>query len=396
MVLETLLKKKNQALHHKMKIKQLPPDPNWIKRVENIGYGYHTDHINPYWIDHYYYSISNTFAEQVYDATAELWQMCLQAVDYVIQNKKYDLFHISKFIQHHIENSWENDVPSIYGRFDFAYDSITNQLKMLEFNADTPTSLFECGAIQWFWKEHFFGNTVDQYNSVHEQLIESWKNLKPYLKGNTLHFSCIKESLEDLSNTEYLRDTAIQAGINTKLIYIDDLGWNGRCFTDLEDQEITAIFKLYPWEWLINEDFGIHIVNDINETQWIEPSWKMILSNKAILPILWQLFPNHPLLLDSYFNSPNNLTDYVKKPLLSREGANISLVVNNNEIYNTEGEYGEEGFIYQKLAQLHKEESGFSIIGSWIIGQEPCGITFRESDYPITTDKSRFIPHIIE
>jgi glutathionylspermidine synthase len=379
-----------------MKIKHLTPDTNWIKRVENIGYGYHTDNLNSYWIDHYYYSISNEFADQIYHATAELWDMCLQAVQHVIDNKKYDLFHIPKYIQHHIEKSWDNEAPSIYGRFDFAFDESTNQLKMLEFNADTPTSLFECGAVQWFWKEHFFGSKVDQYNSVHEQLIETWNNLKPYLKGNTLHFSCIKESLEDLSNTEYLRDTAIQAGINTKLIYIDDLGWNGRCFTDLEDEEITAIFKLYPWEWMVHEEFGVHIVNDINEAQWIEPSWKMILSNKAILPILWELYPNHPLLLESYFNSPNSLTDYVKKPLLSREGANISLVVNRTEIYNTNGEYGEEGYIYQKLANLHKEESGFSIIGSWIIGQEPCGITFRESDYPITTDKSRFIPHVIE
>ena len=122
----------------------------------------------------------------------------------------------------------------------------------------------------------------------------------------------------------------------------------------------------------------------------------MILSNKAILAILWELFPNHPLLLESHFNTPKQLTQYVKKPLLSREGANISMYVNNRMIFDTPGEYGQEGFIYQELAQLHRESSGYSIIGSWIIGQEPCGITFRESDYPITTDKSRFIPHIIE
>ena len=122
----------------------------------------------------------------------------------------------------------------------------------------------------------------------------------------------------------------------------------------------------------------------------------MILSNKAILPILWKLFPNHPYLLESYFDTPNGMKDFVKKPLLSREGANISMVYNDRVIFETEGDYGTEGFIYQKLAHLHKEDTGYAIIGSWIIGQEPCGITFRESDYPITTDKSRFIPHVIE
>lgn len=379
-----------------MKIKHLIKDPEWINRVEALGYGFHTDNDVPYWIDHYYYSISEELADKIYYATEELWTMCLKAVDHVIENKRYEVFQIPTYIQHHIEKSWEKDVPSIYGRFDFAYDATKGQLKMLEFNADTPTSLFECGVVQWYWKEHFFKKNKDQFNSVHEQLIKSWQHLKPYLKGTQLHFTCVRESLEDLTNVEYLRDTAMQAGIQTKLIYIDDIGWNGQHFVDLEDEEISAIFKLYPWEWIVNEDFSIHVVNDVLEAQWIEPSWKMILSNKAILPVLWELFPNHPLLLESHFNKPKNLISYVKKPLLSREGANISLIYNERTIFETDGDYGDEGFIYQELATLHKESSGYSVIGSWIIGQEPCGITFRESDYPITTDKSRFIPHIIE
>lgn len=379
-----------------MKIKQINKDPNWIQRVESLGYGYHTDNENPYWIDHYYYSINEAFADKIYTATQQLWEMCLTAVEHVIVSKKYDLFHIPNYMHHHIERSWENDVPSIYGRFDFAYDESKDHLKMLEFNADTPTSLFECGVVQWHWKEHFFGSDKDQFNSVHEQLITSWTDLKPYIKGDTLHFTCVRESLEDLTNIEYLRDTAIQAGYTTKLLYIDEIGWSGQHFSDLEEEPIQALFKLYPWEWIVNEEFGVHVTNDILEMQWIEPSWKMLLSNKAILPILWKLFPNHPYLLESYFDTPNGMKDFVKKPLLSREGANISMVYNDRVIFETEGDYGTEGFIYQKLAHLHKEDTGYAIIGSWIIGQEPCGITFRESDYPITTDKSRFIPHVIE
>ncbi len=379
-----------------MKIKHLTKDPNWVSRLEALGYGYHTDAGLPYWIDHYYYAISEASANDIYKATEEAWQLCLQAVEYIIRHKKYDLFHIPPYVRHYIEKSWEEDAPSIYGRFDFAYDTSKKQLKLLEFNADTPTSLFECGVVQWHWKEHFFRKKADQFNSVHEQLIATWRDIKPYLKGDTLHFTCVRESLEDLTNVEYLRDTAIQAGITTQLLYIDEIGWNGQHFTDLNENPITAIFKLYPWEWMVHEEFGVHLINDVTEAQWIEPSWKMLLSNKAILPVLWELFPHHPLLLESYHDAPRGMLQYVKKPLLSREGANISFHVNEQVIFETEGDYGEEGFIYQQLATLHKEHSGFSIIGSWIIGQEPCGITFRESDYPITTDKSRFIPHIIE
>lgn len=379
-----------------MILKHLKEDPNWKERLEELGFGYHSEDEIPYWIESYYYSISEDFADQIYNATQEVWHMCLKAVDYVIEHKKYDLFQIPVFIHQHIERSWEQDTPSIYGRFDFAFDKSTNQLKVLEFNADTPTSLFETGVIQWHWLQHYFGTSKDQFNSVHEQLIESWQEMIPFLKGNTLHFTCMRDTLEDLTNVEYLRDCAIQAGIHTKLIYIDDIGWNGETFVDLEDEIITDIFKLYPWEWMVYEAFALHIPNDVSQAQWIEPSWKMILSNKAILAVLWELFPNHPLLLETYFDEPKTMRDYVKKPLLSREGANITLYKDNKIVEATAGDYGQEGYICQALAPLTKEQSGYSIIGSWIIGQEPCGITFRESDQLITTNKSRFVPHLIE
>ncbi len=380
-----------------MKIKYLKADENWQQRLEQNGFGYHTDENNiPYWVEHYYYSISESFADEIYTATADLWKMCLEAVDHVITNKLYDQFQIPVYIHQFIEDSWENDAPSIYGRFDFVYDEYKKQLKVLEFNADTPTSLYETGVVQWQWMQNYFNDSVDQFNSVHDRLIESWQEIKPYLKGDTLHFSCVRESLEDLTNLEYLRDCAMQAGINTKLIYIDDIGWNGDTFTDLEEEVITDIFKLYPWEWLIYEPFALHIPNDTAQANWIEPAWKMILSNKAIMAILWKLYPNHPLLLETYFDEPKGMRNYVKKPLLSREGANVTMYKDNQIIEATAGDYGEEGYICQELANLHKENSGYSIIGSWVIGQEPSGITFRESNELITTDKSRFIPHIIE
>lgn len=379
-----------------MYINRVQIDPNWRTRLESIGYGYYEVTNEKYWVEDYHFVISHQEADVIYQATEKAWEMCLQAVEYAINHELWDEFRIPLFMRQHIIDSWNNETPSIYGRFDFGYDQNKQQLKLLEFNADTPTSLFETGIVQWHWKQYYYpSESFDQFNSVHEQLIQSWTEIKPYLKGNVLHFTCARESLEDLSNVEYLRDTAIQAGINTQLIYIDDIGWNGQCFVDLEGIMITDIFKLYPWEWMIHEEFGQNILHDHNKAQWIEPSWKMLLSNKALLPLLWKLFPNNPLLLESYTGSPHHMQHYVKKPLLSREGANIELFYNHEMIYSTDGEYGEEGYVYQELCHLHKEESGFSIIGSWIIGGVPCGINFRESDMPITTDKSRFVPHII-
>jgi glutathionylspermidine synthase len=376
-----------------MKRISITPRENWQQAVEKIGFGFHSTNV-PYWDESAYYQFSTEEINLIENATNELCDMCIHAVQFVIDEKQYDKFFIPKWFVPHIERSWHEDHPSIYGRFDFGYDG--KQLKMLEFNADTPTSLFEAGIIQWYWLQDFDKNK-DQFNSIHEKLIHSWKYLKEYLYPGPLHFSCIKMSLEDLTTTEYLRDCAIQAGIDTKLIFIDNIGWNAQenYFVDMEQKEIKNIFKLYPYEWLVHEEFGKNLLTDKNSALWIEPSWKMILSNKAILPILWYLYPNHPHLLKSYFNV-GDLTSYVKKPLLSREGANVEIVKENQSIEKTSGEYGEEGYVYQQLIDLPNFENNYPIIGSWIIGQEAAGIGIRESNTLITNNTSRFIPHVIE
>jgi glutathionylspermidine synthase len=376
-----------------MKRISITPRKNWQQAVEKIGFGFHSTNV-PYWDESAYYTFTTEEILLLERATHQLWDMCLNAVQFVIEEKQYGKFSIPEWFVPHIQRSWDEDHASIYGRFDLGYDG--TQIKMLEFNADTPTSLFEASIIQWYWLQDF-DKEKDQFNSIHEKLINYWKYLKEFLYEGNLHFSCIKQSLEDLTTTEYLRDCAIQAGLDTKLIFIDDIGWDfeKKLFVDMEQQEIKNIFKLYPYEWLIHENFGKNILIDKNSTLWIEPSWKMILSNKAILPILWHLYPDHPYLLKSYFDA-GDLKNYAKKPLLSREGANVELIKENISIEKTTGEYGEEGFVYQQLIDLPNFENNYPIIGSWIIGQEAAGIGIRESNTLITNNTSRFIPHLIE
>ena len=366
---------------------------NWQTAVENLGFGFHTTDI-PYWDETAYYSFEMEEIVNIEKASAELWTMCLTAVQHVIDKSLYKSFAIPQWVIPYIERTWNEDHPSVYGRFDLCCKD--GQIKLLEFNADTPTSLFEAGIVQWFWLKDF-DNDKDQFNSIHEKLITYWKYVKAYLHPGTLHFACIKESLEDLTNTEYLRDCALQAGIDTTLIFIDDIGWDEerKEFLDMEDEPMKNIFKLYPWEWLLGDDFGQNILQDSNQALWIEPAWKMILSNKAILPILWRLFPDHPYLLPAYFE-PGQLTSYVKKPILSREGANINLIKNRNLVQHTEGVYGKEGYIFQQLFELPQFDGAYPVVGSWIIGQEPAGIGIREGGTLITNNSSRFVPHLIQ
>ncbi|HPH84418.1 MAG TPA: glutathionylspermidine synthase family protein [Ferruginibacter sp.] len=371
---------------------KIQPRNQWQKAVEQLGFGFHTTDI-AYWDESAYYRFDSREIEAIEKATAALWDMCLGAVQHVIDQKLYSQFSIPENFIPYIEKTWNDEHPAIYGRFDLCYKQ--GKIKMLEFNADTPTSLYEAGIVQWFWLQDHDKNK-DQFNSIHEKLIAYWKYLKPYLHPGKLHFTCLKDTLEDLTNTEYMRDCAIQAGIDTKLIFIDDIGWDDEQmqFTDLENEPITNLFKLYPWEWLAAESFGSNILTDKNNSFWIEPCWKMILSNKAILPILWQLYPENEYLLPAYFTD-NGMKDYVKKPILSREGANIELVKHYGSVEKTAGEYGQEGYIYQQLFELPEFDNNYPVIGSWIIGQEPAGMGIREASGLITNNQSRFVPHLI-
>jgi glutathionylspermidine synthase len=319
--------------------------------------------------------------------------MCLGAVQHIIDKKRYKELFIPEKAIPLIEKSWNDETPAIYGRFDLSYDGKSDP-KMLEYNADTPTSLLEASVIQWDWMEKKFTG-VDQFNSIHDKLIAKWTELKDYLKPSALYFAGL-DSLEDYMNISYMRDVASQAGIETKEIEIGDIGWHNkdRVFVDLEMYTIENVFKLYPWEWLFHEEFSNNLIESFDSTYWIEPPWKMILSNKGILPILWELNPGHKNLLPSYFQN-GKLDKYVKKPFYSREGANITIIDGNNKI-ETQGDYGEEGYIYQGYAPLPNFDGNYPVIGSWVIDGVSAGIGIRESNTLITGNLSRFIPHIFK
>ena len=174
---------------------------------------------------------------------------------------------------------------------------------MFEYNCDTPTAMLETAVVQWEWMEAVFPK-ADQFNSLHDKLLAKWQDIGPYLKSRSIHFTHMNDHAEKRNTitVSYLRDLAEQAGINSTAIFMKDIGWNAttKRFVDLDGQPIDVLFHLYPWEWLVNEEFGPRIVDSCDAMDWIEPVWKMMLSNKAILPVLWELFPGHPNLLPCY------------------------------------------------------------------------------------------------
>ena len=364
------------------------PRVDWPRKVEELGFHFHSmDGV--YWDERACYRFSAQEVDRLELATGELQSRCIDAVGRVIEKGDYSRFHIPLAFHDLIERSWNDDEKSVYGRFDLSWDG-HGEPKMLEYNADTPTALLEASVVQWYWLQDVFPQH-DQFNSIHEKLIERWKEVKRDVGGDgRVYFTGDASSAEDQGNLDYLRDTAIQAGLDAPAIDIADIGWDGKRFVDLEGKRIGALFKLYPWEWLAREEFGPHLL--AGTLRVIEPAWKMLLSNKAILPVLWEMFPDHPNLLPASFEPGRFATDYVKKPIYSREGANVSINA-RGELIEAPGEYGEEGFIWQAYHALPRFGANHTVIGSWIVGEEPAGIGIREDASPITRNTSRFVPH---
>lgn len=363
------------------------PRADWRAKVEEVGLTCHSHDDGPYWDESACYELNAGEVNALEAAGNTLHRLCVEAAEAVIENTWWTRLGIPDAAVPSILHSWERDDFSLYGRFDLSYDGIAPP-KLLEYNADTPTALVEASVAQWFWLQETQPN-ADQFNSLHERLLEAWRRWV----GTTIHFSSIKEHPEDEMTVLYLRDTCEQAGVPTKPVFIEDIGWDARrkCFVDLDNKPIERCFKLYPWEWLWHEEFGAHLADA--QVQFIEPSWKMLFSNKGLLPILWELFPDHPNLLPAYELASPLGGRYIRKPKLSREGSNVTWVEGGVAIEQTGGDYGEEGHVFQALASVPDFDGHRPVFGVWMVDHEAAGLGIREDTRRITGNLSRFVPH---
>jgi glutathionylspermidine synthase len=376
--------------------------PGWRESAERLGFTWHHADGRRYWDERAYYAFTLPQVEEgIEPPAAELHAMCLDLVADVVKSEALMArLAIPEASRDDVANAWAAKAPSLYGRFDFAYDG-QGPAKLLEYNADTPTSIYESAAYQWIWLEELMqagrlpANT-DQFNSLHEKLEARFRTLFP--AGGFVHFASVEDSVEDRQTVKYLEDIASQAGIEPKFVPIEKIGVDadGR-FVDQDNYVIHALFKLYPWEEMFREDYAGKI--DGSKTQFLEPAWKAILSNKGLLPLLWERNAGHPNLLAAYFEDDARIAElgksYVRKPLFSREGANIELVAEGRRARVLDQGYGEEGWVRQALHPLPSFDGNYPVVGAWMVGEEPAGIGIREDRSRVTKNLSRFVPHII-
>ncbi|MBJ7446160.1 MAG: glutathionylspermidine synthase family protein [Brevundimonas sp.] len=378
------------------------PRPDWQARADSLGFTWHHVSGEQYWDETAAYAFSMQQIEDDLEAPTEaLHAMCLDLVDEVVKSERLmaDL-DIPEAMRDYVADSWKRGEPSLYGRFDFFYDG-TGPAKLYEYNADTPTSVYETAVFQWLWLEDQIASGVlpaetDQFNSLHEKLVSRFRTIFP--NGGFMHFSSEPDFVEDRQTVLFLEDLAKQAGLDPQFVALGDIGLNadGR-FVDHENWLIGALFKLYPWEQMLRDDYARPLPTA--EVTVLEPAWKSLISNKGILPLLWERHPGHPNLLEAYFESDpahSRLgSSYVRKPLFSREGANVELVERGVADPVLDGGYGDGIHIRQALCPPARFDDNHVIIGSWVVGDEAAGIGLREDDTRVTRNTSRFLPHFI-
>lgn len=370
---------------------------DWKEKAKEVGFGFHTMYGEPYWRDDLYYSFTMEQVEKdIEDPTNELHQMCLDTVDRIIDSEEIlESLQIPEKVMDAVRESWKNHDKHLYGRFDLAYDG-NGPAKMIEYNADTPTSIFEAGYFQHNWmvdqaNSGRISKSSDQYNFIQESLVEAFYTIP---RDAIFHFSCWTENEEDTGTTAYLMDCAKSAGHETKLVDIKDIGVSAQGeYTDQDDITIARCFKLYPWEDMLREKYSKHLKAGI----FIEPLWKSLISNKGFMAYLWKHNQNHPNLLETHIQGEGDLpSDYVKKPFFSREGENVTIVEAGKVLEESEGDYSSGSAIIQERARLFRHEDKHAIIGSWVVGDRACGMGIREDTGLITKDMSNFVPHIID
>ncbi|WP_086235137.1 MULTISPECIES: glutathionylspermidine synthase family protein [Campylobacter] len=391
-----------------MKLKKIKPLDNGY--LESIGFGWHTDLDGSRYISNELVSITQDEAEAFYEATNELYDMYVAAAEYVINN---DLFHelgIPFNLVDTIKASWENDVHwHIYGRFDLAGGIDGKPIKLIEFNADTPTSLFETAIIQWAMLKFNNLDEAAQFNDVYEALVENFKRLvtlqedtsafDEYYEGWKILFSSIAGSVEDENTTRLLESAARDAGFECDFAFVDEVSFDDENGIFWNEQNWEYWFKLIPWEMIaIDEsDLALIIKNIIKNQKAIilNPAYTLLFQSKGIMKILWDLYPNHPLLLESSFE-PLKGKKQVKKPFLAREGANVSIINSDGSIeIQNDGEYASGKFLYQEFADFAKDENGDSYQAGMFFAFEGCALGFRKGK-DIIDNYSKFVGHIIE
>ena len=377
--------------------------------LEKIGFVWHTDSDETSYLSNQLVQVTTDEAEAYYEAGNELYDMFVAAGEFVVEN---DLFHdigIPFNLVEQIKESWENDVHwHLYGRFDLAGGIDGHPIKLLEFNADTPTALFETAIVQWAMLKQNGMDESSQFNIVYDKLLDNFKRLvtldesveefEERYDGWKFLFTAIRGNAEEENTVRLLQHIATEAGYETEFAYMDEVEFDSSEGIFYEDEAYELWFKLVPWEDIAIEESDLAaLLGDIIANQKaiiFNPAYTLMFQTKGIMKVLWDLYPDHPLLLKTSFEPLEGIKQ-VKKPIFGREGGSVSILdTDGSVLLLEEGEYDNYAHVYQEFVELPRDSDGACYQAGLFYAYESCGLGFRKGG-EIMNNMSKFVGHIV-
>ena len=377
--------------------------------LEELGFTWHTDSDGTKYVSDEIVKISQDEAEAYYEAVNEIYEMYVEAAEYVIENNLFFEIGIPFNLIDAIKKSWENDVHwHIYGRFDLSGGIDGTPIKLIEFNADTPTALFETALLQWAFLKQNDMNEEKQFNNTYEAIKDNFKRLITLFEdtdffderydGWKILFSCVEGNDEEEATTRLLQQIATDAGFNTGFEYLQNVKFDEDGIFDADENRYEYWFKLYPWEDIASDEpeLATTLTNIMQNQSAIilNPAYTLLFQSKGMLKILSDLFPDSPYLLKTSFE-PLEGIKHVEKPVFGREGANTKIIERNGTVLeHNDGPYDNYKKVYQEYVEFNKDENGSKYQAGVFFAYEACALSFRKGS-EIMNNMSKFVGHYI-
>lgn len=376
--------------------------------LDKLGFTWHTDSDGTHYVAEELVEVSSAEAEAYYQAANELYDMYVEAAEYVIENDLFFELGIPFNLIESIKKSWENDVHwHIYGRFDLAGGIDGDPIRLIEFNADTPTGLYESAVLQWALLKHNDMDEARQFNNIYQAIADNFRrlitlfddtdNFENLYDGWKILFSSVEGNDEEEITTKLLQQIATDAGFATSFEFLQNVQFDENGISDRGDNEYEYWFKLYPWEDIGTDEPELAVLlNTIMSNQKaiiLNPAYTLLFQSKGMMKILSDLFPDSPYLLKTSFEPLEG--SCVEKRMYGREGANTKIIDSTGAIIaQTDGPYENYKPIYQEFVEFPKDKQGNYYQAGVFFAYEACGLGFRRGG-KILDNMSKFVGHIL-
>lgn len=383
------------------------PRADWRPGLRKYPFGVRAMNAGAAWREDVRYEFSASQIDLIESVADELHAMIREAARAAVEGRLFAQLGIRGEVARLLEASWSDywaggrlneRAGALVGRLSLAYDG-RDSVKLLGCNYDTGEGLFAASIVQRNWREALAAD-ADQFNGLHEGLVERWEELATGLHSRArIHLACATPDSMREGELVYLAATAAEAGIDTRLLPLQGLGWDGRRFLDDEGQPVSWLAKIYPWQGLADDAF-VHKLRS-GGMSVLSPLWCWLMSNHGLLALLWHLYPQHPNLCRAVFDPADlgGCDSVTARSLFGLDDAAQCMTVQGQVVSDTGtadalNGSGLGGGVWLETPPIFEDEGMHAVLHAWIVGDKCLGMSVRESEDPRVGPDAAMVPHL--